>query len=315
MAIYSTGSVSINVGSSTVTGNGTLFNTYAAVGNLFKITSEPTFYDIAAVNSDTSLTLSARYANTNYHSVHATEPLATTNNATRIYSGTLDNTPVILSRLTINASGEKFTESGGGALTATSGGSGTIAYDSGSWDIILNATFVGSNVITASYDSGMTRSALPYQIVRDYTSRYNINEISPNDANFQFLVTKGFRTIDSAIYGVSDSKASLLNKTASYDVVATDFGKVIRFNSTATLFARMPVMTATDDGARIGFSKQGVGKFGIRAGASQKVMDSAASGVLFNVTASEIWAFVNLQYLHGNTTFIIESGSGTFTAS
>jgi len=66
MAMYTSGSVTIYVGSTAVVGNGTAFNTYVSTGDLFKLRSESAFYDVATVNSATRLTLSASYANSTY---------------------------------------------------------------------------------------------------------------------------------------------------------------------------------------------------------------------------------------------------------
>lgn len=64
MAQYKTGTVSVTNGSATVTGSGTAFLANAVVGGLFQINGEGIAYQISAIGSDTSLTLSAPYAGT-----------------------------------------------------------------------------------------------------------------------------------------------------------------------------------------------------------------------------------------------------------
>ena len=85
ISVYNTNSVQVKVGSATVTGTSTEFNTYAVAGYIFKLTNDATWYEIASVNSNTSLTLTSRYSNTNYQTTRA-ENVASTNNAATGYS-------------------------------------------------------------------------------------------------------------------------------------------------------------------------------------------------------------------------------------
>ena len=66
MSVYSSGSVTVKVGSQAVVGASTLFTSYASAGDVFKVTSEGVYYTIAAVNTATNISLSANYANANY---------------------------------------------------------------------------------------------------------------------------------------------------------------------------------------------------------------------------------------------------------
>jgi len=61
---YQTGTVSVTNGSAIVTGSGTLWLTYASIGDLFKVKGEDAIYTIASVDTDTQITLSANYAGT-----------------------------------------------------------------------------------------------------------------------------------------------------------------------------------------------------------------------------------------------------------
>ena len=61
MAQYNTGTVSISNGSPTVTGVGTLFLANIAVGDIFTIVNDNVWYEVASVDTDLQLTLSANY--------------------------------------------------------------------------------------------------------------------------------------------------------------------------------------------------------------------------------------------------------------
>ena len=195
MSIYNTGSVRVKVGSQNVRGASTDFSTYVTVGDLFRLTSDSVYYDVAAVVNATNLTLSGRYANTN-HETGRTENVASANTATRMYSFTLSNTPVIQNKVSINASIEKFTDDGAGVLTGdgTPAGSGSVDYDTGSVSITLGTDLTATVNVVASYNSGDTLNAMPYQVVTDFTSHYNLPEMGLNDTQFQYLYTKGQST-------------------------------------------------------------------------------------------------------------------------
>jgi len=203
---YTTGTVRIRSGSALLkgeTGNEN-FLTYAGAGYLFKVASESTWYQIAAITNATNFTLTSRYSNTSYQTSR-TENLATMTTATKMYSGTLDVTPTIQSSVVINASIERFVDNGAGVLVgnASPAGSGTVDYDSGSWSITLGTDLTATAIVNASYLSGDTRSGISYQIVRDYTPYYNIPEMSPNDTNFPYIYTKAMRIIDQRLYTAS----------------------------------------------------------------------------------------------------------------
>jgi len=62
MSQYSTGTVSINNGSATVTGSGTLWASNVSAADSFTIAGDGVMYDVASVDSDTQITLSVNYA-------------------------------------------------------------------------------------------------------------------------------------------------------------------------------------------------------------------------------------------------------------
>ena len=59
---YKTGTASVTNGSAAVTGSGTLWSANVSAGDSFTIASTGVVYDVASVNSNTSITLSVAYA-------------------------------------------------------------------------------------------------------------------------------------------------------------------------------------------------------------------------------------------------------------
>lgn len=62
MAQYTTGTVSVTNGSSTVTGTGTAFTTNVTAGDSFKVAAGLVTYTVASVTDNTHLVLTANYA-------------------------------------------------------------------------------------------------------------------------------------------------------------------------------------------------------------------------------------------------------------
>jgi hypothetical protein len=222
MGTYSTGSVKVIVGSQSVTGNGTRFDSYIADNDKFRLVESPIYYDIADVVSSALLTLSGRYADSTHETKRTSEHLATTVIATKIYSGTTVYSPVIINSFTIVASDVKWKDNGAGVLATIAGAGGGIAgtlnYDSGSWAVSVNATLnrVGVN-INATYNSGNTLNSMPYQILTDYTTYYGLPEAVESDRGLANIFTKAMRTIDAKLYQASMLCASIRRlKVASY---------------------------------------------------------------------------------------------------
>lgn len=231
MAVYNTGSVTVKVGSASVSGSGTAFNTYISAGNIFKLVSGTAWYEVATVSNATQFTLTSRYADTNYQTSRTSEHVASTNVGTLLYTGTLANYPVIRSSVTITASNVTFTDDGGGTLTGTPTGSGTVDYDTGAVTFTFTATFDASQNISASYFSGDTLSGMTYQIVTDYTTNYSFPEMGLNDINFPYIYTKAVRLIDSAIYNASINTATI----ASADINGGTIDNTTIGQTTATI--------------------------------------------------------------------------------
>lgn len=210
MAIYRRGTVNITPGSAIVEGYGTTWRQFVQRGYIFKLPLEPTWYEIATVDSDTQLTLTSKYANRSYNR-YRLENIASTNNATKVYSGTLGYTPVIQTFVVINASSIRYTDNGAGILTGTPVTGtpvGTIDYDTGAWTINTATTYTASVNVTASYFSGQEITSAEYRIVTDYTSRLGLPEMSGNDVNFQNIYTKAVRMIDSAFLDFTSSSVT-----------------------------------------------------------------------------------------------------------
>jgi len=72
------------------------------------------------------------------------------------YSGTLANFPVVSGTLTITDGTETFTGNSDGALAGDMGGSGTIVYANGDFNITFNSVVPALTNITASYVSGIS---------------------------------------------------------------------------------------------------------------------------------------------------------------
>jgi len=64
MGQHKTGTVNVTNGSSTITGNGTLWLANISIGDVFKIQSENATYKVEAIVSNTEITLTANYAGT-----------------------------------------------------------------------------------------------------------------------------------------------------------------------------------------------------------------------------------------------------------
>ena len=290
--IYNTGAVTIKVGSAIVkgsTGNEN-FVTNVANGHLFKLLGESTFFTLAGINSATNFTLSSRYVNTSYQTARGgTEHCATINITATKYTGTLNYYPVIQSACVLTASEETFTDGGAGLLisNASPPGSGVIDYDTGVWTVVLGSLIgstLGGVTITASYQSGDTRTGIPYQIVTDYTPRYSIPEMGLNDVNFANIYTKGVRIIDSSISKIA-STAVGANATAISGINA----------SINNLQASMYLVNAS-----ITYLGQNV-----PSGLTASINNLQASMYLANITIT------NLQASNNQTRTVVKHGTAT----
>jgi len=80
------------------------------------------------------------------------EELDAGDSGTANFTGNIDYTPVDAGTLEITDGTETFTDDGEGNLTGDAGGSGTINYSSGAYDVTFNANVSNGQAITADYE-------------------------------------------------------------------------------------------------------------------------------------------------------------------
>lgn len=76
------------------------------------------------------------------------------------YNGTLTVFPIVPGSLTITNGTEIFTDNGFGLLVGSLGGTGTIAYNTGVWNVTFNSVVPVGVVISGEYDSTATTGVL-----------------------------------------------------------------------------------------------------------------------------------------------------------
>lgn len=248
MSVYNTGTAKLKSGSSIVKGTGTDFVSNVSVGDLFHVTSEGVFYDVASVDSATKLTLSSRYSNSTFNVSVPNEVNASINSATRIYSGTLNHAPVIQNSVRLDASREIFTDNGAGTLTGDQGGSGTLSYDDGGWSITMGTSLTATQNLVASYYYGDELTGVSYQIVKDFTPKYSFPEVSPSDLHRDYIVTKSLRLLDSKLYGGRKRKVTKIS--ADYSATNSDY-IILCGGTTATLTVTLPTTGVKNRGLLI----------------------------------------------------------------
>lgn len=127
------GTVSVTNGSTTVTGSGTSFTSALNVGDMIKVDADGTWYKVAAIGSNTSLTLETAYAGTTASGQAATkEPLSASQTdlqaSTNKFRKGMDATypqvsgQTVTFRSTFGASEANFAINEGGIFNASSGG-------------------------------------------------------------------------------------------------------------------------------------------------------------------------------------------------
>jgi len=242
MANYNSGSVNVTVGSATVKGNGTEFTTYISSGNLFKLTGESVFYEVASVVTATHLTLSARYTDSSTQ-ISVASNVASTTSATN-YNFTLSDTPIIQSNFVVTAS-QRFTDDGAGVLTGSDGGSGTVGYDDGAVTLSLGATSLNATYnIAASYLKGSKKQARPYQIITDFTPNYSLPEAGLNDTGLPTIYTKAVRKIDNQLSATTNNYLETVTATEfTVSGILSSYGRRLRVKQVSGHYA----VTATDD--------------------------------------------------------------------
>lgn len=71
---------------------------------------------------------------------------------------------------------------------------------------VTNATnlSLSANYANSDYSVGSPLSAMPYNIVTDYTTNYEFPELSSTDTGISFVYTKAMRDIDTKIKEIED---------------------------------------------------------------------------------------------------------------
>ena len=130
MAQYNTGSVTLTHDSPVVTGQNTAFLTNVSIGDLFKRLNQNTLYEVAAIDSDTQLQLSANYAGSGESaaSYTITRNFTPNFNIPEISSGDRDWPYVLTRGLRIIDAGLQVASTGGKLLTDENGAADTVVF-------------------------------------------------------------------------------------------------------------------------------------------------------------------------------------------
>jgi hypothetical protein len=187
---------------------------------------------------------------------------------------------------------------------------------------------LSSSYLNANYPASTELNALPYQIVVDYTPNYTLPELGANDTNFQNIYTQAMRLIDSNLFNLEASSIEtktitvtgsaltpytpVLLKTDDYTITATDFGKILRMNSSDPKVFTFPSVTSSHDGANIELQKVGAGKMTASVPSGYYIADSSDGGTIY--TESD-YATLGLKYSTTASRWYISFANGTFTTT
>lgn len=101
---------------------------------------------------------------------------------------------------------------------------------------------------------------------------------------------------------------------ANVTLTSAYFGKSVRMSSASDYIAFLPSVGASDDGARLRICKTDAGKVTVDAADSDLINDSGAGKTIYNNTAAETYAFIDLEYVHAIVTWIV-TGTGTWVST
>ncbi len=79
------------------------------------------------------------------------ETLGSTDGSSTVYSGQLNNAPVVAGSVSITLPGYSFVDQGDGTLVGTNAKTGTIAYGTGAWSVVLTPASPDAGTISGSY--------------------------------------------------------------------------------------------------------------------------------------------------------------------
>jgi hypothetical protein len=108
--------------------------------------------------------------------------------------------------------------------------------------------------------------------------------------------------------------AAIINTTASITLTTADLGKNVRVTSSSSRTVTLPSMALENDGAKLRVTKLGAGNVVIQTADSDYVGDSTAGGTCTNSTATETYAYLDLEYVDSATRWLM-SGHGTWVTA
>jgi len=226
MTSYKIGTCNVTPGSTTVTIYNTNFD-YITSGRLFRTSLDSLFYTIDEVDSSSSqFTLTESYRNSDYEYLVVDEAVDTGDD-TSTYSFTLVHTPVIPGTAEFSDEDdiETFTDNADGTLTGDAGGTGTINYTTGVVSLAFDAPIASGKIIYADdYEFGEMVYGLQFQMILDYTDKYDLPEPFPPDEYSEIIIARAIEDIDSTLFEATsiDVEYDIFDSTSS---ISTGDGK------------------------------------------------------------------------------------------
>ncbi|KKN59904.1 hypothetical protein LCGC14_0537290 [marine sediment metagenome] len=147
----------------------------------------------------------------------------------------------------------------------------------------------------------------------------DVQELALGSTSGDSLVTNGasaapsWTTISGGGDGLSSLSWTAETKTADYTITTSDFNKTIRMSSADDKIFTLPSVGASEDGERITLAKTGAGKVTIQTADSDKIDSSTAGGGILCNQINEIYSNITLEYVDGNTMWIIIGARGTWS--
>jgi len=120
----------------------------------------------------------------------------TIGNGGTIYSGTLTVFPIVSGSLSITDGVETFSDNGAGLLTGNLGGTGTINYTSGVWNVTFNSAVGSGVVISGIYETTASNGVLSGDeagTINYLTGEYNVTfDTAPADRAVVYAKYQGY---------------------------------------------------------------------------------------------------------------------------
>lgn len=167
------------------------------------------------------------------------EELATGNGTATNFTGNLDYTPVEAGTVEITDGTETFTDDGAGTLTGDAGGSGTINYTSGAYDVTFAAGVANGTPVLAKYewDSEQNPEDTPEIFIdldqspvtaRPYRLRYNYTL----DAAFDLQQAHGVNADEELLAATAALIRSNIDQVVLEDLRQKAGGGTVTFDAT-----------------------------------------------------------------------------------